>query len=110
LIEVDQERAGYQRQQARDKITEEEFDARMDETENDKKYWQDELDRLTELKDDAEKIQSGLDYVTELMTTLQERLTEIDIPLDELKALPQEGQNEILEKRRKLSERYATGF
>jgi chromosome segregation ATPase len=100
LTQAEQERAFYQRQAARGKITENEFDARMEETEETRQYWQGEIDRLKELRDDAAKVQSGLSYVTELMTSLQSQLPGIDIPPDELKALPEEKQAEILKMRR----------
>lgn len=102
LAEVDQERAFYQRQAARAKITEQEFDLRMDETDEARRHWQDEIQRLQELRDDAEKVQSGLDYVTELLTSIQAKLPGIDQSPDELKQMPEEERNEILKMRRKI--------
>ena len=102
LAEVDNERAFYQRQAARDKITEAEFDARMEETEDARRYWQAELARLQELGDNAVKVEAGLDYVTELLTTLQAKLPEIDQTPDELRELPEEKRNEILRTRRDI--------
>jgi site-specific DNA recombinase len=102
LAKIDQERAFYQRQAARGKMTEAEFDARMGETEEACQYWQSELARLQELRDDAAKVEASLDYATELLTTLQEVLPEIDVPPDELKELLEEERNEILESRRDI--------
>lgn len=102
LDEVDQERAFYQRQAARTKITEQEFDLRMEETGEARRYWQDEVERLKELRDDAAKVQSGLDYVTELLTSIQAKLPGIDQPPDELKELPEEEQIDILKRRREI--------
>jgi len=102
LAKIDQERAFYQRQAARGKMTEAEFDARMGETEEACQYWQSELARLQELRDDAAKVEASLDYATELLTTLQEVLPEIDVPPDELKELLEEEHNEILESRRDI--------
>jgi len=102
LVEVDQERAFYQRQAARGKITEQEFDVRMEETKDVQLYWQGELDRLKELRDDAVKVQSGLEYVTELLISLQAELPEIDIAPDELKKFPEEEQIGILRMRQKI--------
>lgn len=102
MVGVDQERAFYQRQAARGKITEQEFDVRMEETKDVQLYWQGELDRLKELRDDAVKVQSGLEYVTELLISLQAELPEIDIPPDELKTLPKEEQIDILRMRQKI--------
>jgi len=102
LAEVAQERAFYQRQAARGKIREEEFDARMAETEETERYWQDELERLQELRDNTTRVQAGLDYATELLTALQERLAKIDQAPDEMETLPEEKQNEILKARQEI--------
>ncbi len=102
LVEVDNERAFYQRQTARGKMTEAEFDQRMEETEDTRTYWQSELWRLQELRDDTEKVQVGLDYATELLTKLQTTLPEIDIPPKELKKLPEDKRNEILRRRQEI--------
>lgn len=99
LAEVDQERAFYQRQAARGKITEQEFDARMEESAESAKHWQVEIKRLTELRDDAAKVQAGLSYVTDLMQNLYERLPGIDQTPEELKELPKERRDEILKER-----------
>jgi DNA invertase Pin-like site-specific DNA recombinase len=102
LTEVDQERAFFQRQGARGKITEQEFDARMGETEEKRRYWQNEIERLQQLRDDAETIQAGLDYATELLVSLQDRLAAIDQTPEELKALSKDEQKEILKARRTI--------
>jgi DNA invertase Pin-like site-specific DNA recombinase len=99
LAEVDQQRAFYQRQAARGKMTEQEFDTRMAETGEARRYWESELARLRELRDDAERVRAGLDYATELLAGLQDRLEEIDIPPKDLKALPKEQQRAILKER-----------
>jgi chromosome segregation ATPase len=102
LAEVNQERAFYQRQAARGKITEQEFDARMAESEESARYWQAEIKRLTELRDDAEKVEAGLSYITDLLGALQERLPDIDQAPEELNALPKERQREILQERQEI--------
>jgi hypothetical protein len=102
LAEIDQERAFYQRQAARGKLTETEFDTRMDETEDTRQYWEAELERLQELRDNTERVWAGLDYATQLLTALQGRLAEIDIPPDELNALPKEKRKEILKARQEI--------
>jgi len=43
MEEIDSERAFYQRQAARGKMTEIEFDARMGETDDARQYWESEL-------------------------------------------------------------------
>ena len=96
MEEVNSERAFYQRQAARGKMTEAEFDTRMEETEEARQYWQSELARLQELRDNRDKVQAGLDYATKLLTTIQKELPRIDIPYKKLKQLPEEERNEIL--------------
>lgn len=102
LADIEQERANYQRQNARGKITDEEFDARMQETDGARHHWQDELVRLVELRDSKDKVSAGLNYVTDLMTGLQERLPEIDQDPDILKAMPNEKRLEILGQRQEI--------
>jgi DNA invertase Pin-like site-specific DNA recombinase len=102
LAEIDQERAFYQRQGARGMISEAEFDARMEETEEARQHWREELDRLMELRDNADKVQSGLDYATQFLTALQAELPDIDQPLEELLAMPEDERNAILKTRQKI--------
>ena len=102
LSEVDQERAFYQRQAARGRITEAEFDARMEETVEARRYWRTEIDRLTELRDNAAKVQSGLDYVTSFLTSLQTELPGIDQTPDELSAMPEDRRHQILRTRQRI--------
>jgi hypothetical protein len=102
LAEVDRERTFYQRQAARGKLTELEFDARMDETEEARQYWQAESTRLTELRDNAADVSAGLDYATELLTKLQDRLPLIDWSFDELKAMPRKEREQILKERQEI--------
>ena len=102
LQEVDQERAFYQKQAARGKMTETEFDARMDETQDTYKYWQSEVERLKELRDDAQKVKVSLDYVTELLTSLQAKLESIDQTPTELNEMPAEERSAVLKERRKI--------
>ncbi|MEA3341469.1 MAG: recombinase family protein, partial [Chloroflexota bacterium] len=59
LAKVDNERAFYQRQAARGKITEAEFDARMEETKDTRQYLRYELVQLQELRDDAVKVEAS---------------------------------------------------
>jgi translation initiation factor 2B subunit (eIF-2B alpha/beta/delta family) len=74
----------------------------MEETEEAREHWREELDRLTDLRDNAAKVQSGLDYATRFLTSLQGELPDIDQTLDELKAMSQEERNEILKARQKI--------
>ncbi len=102
LVEVDSERAFYQRQAGRGKMTEQEFDIRMEETEDIRQHWQSELESLKELRDDQSKVKAGVDYVNNLMANIQTRLSAADVPPDELRKLPREKQIEILKIRQDI--------
>ncbi len=102
LAEVDNERAFYQRQAGRGKMTEQEFDARMEETKESRQYWQSELERLKELRDNRDKVQTGIDYVNKLMANIQTILPVADIPPGELKKLAKERQIEIFKMRQDI--------
>jgi hypothetical protein len=99
LAEVEASRAFFQRQAARGKLTEREFDARMEETEADLEYWSEELVRLRDLRDNAATVQAGLDYATELLASMRLRLSEIDQTSQELRQLPPERRNWVLRER-----------
>jgi len=102
LAEIGQERANYQRQEARGKITEAEFDARMAETAEAKEDWESELSRLKELRDDQDKVTAGLDYTRRLLAALAEALPKIDHSPNELRALPKATRRHVLEQRRSI--------
>lgn len=102
LSEVEQERTFYQRQAARGKITEQEFDGHMEATEESLGHWQAELERLMELRDNTAKVQAGLDYATELLTTLQDIVPDIDQTPKELKGMPKEERDKIMSIRQKI--------
>ena len=102
LAKVERERAFYQRQAARGKMTEIEFDARMGETEEARTYWLTEIERLKELRDDAGKVEAGLTYASKFLRSLQERLAAVDLSPQELRALSREHRQGILEIRRDM--------
>lgn len=102
LVEIEDERAFYQRQAARKIMTEKEFDARMAETEESRLYWLEQLDHLKELRDDALKVRSGLNYAQRLLESISEKLPEIDQTTEELKKLPKEKRDWILLERQKV--------
>jgi hypothetical protein len=102
LEEVAHARAFFQRQAARGRIQEDEFDARMDETQAEREHWQAELERLKDLRDGAAAVQDGLDYATQLMAHLQERLAVIDQTPKQLRRLPEEDRNAIVEQRKEI--------
>lgn len=95
-------RANYQRQQARGRITEAEFDLRMDETKADLEHWQEELVRLKELRDNKDRVQTGLLYARELMEAIQDDLPLIDQNPEELKKLTQDKQLKIMKARQEI--------
>jgi uncharacterized protein YydD (DUF2326 family) len=74
----------------------------MKETEETRRCWQGELDRLKELRDNAVRVQNGLEYGTELLTSLQARWPEIDQAPEELAAPPKEQQESILLERQNI--------
>jgi hypothetical protein len=102
LAEVNQERAFYQRQAGRGKITEVEFDARMEETKETLKHWDSEITRLQELRDSVAKVQAGIEYVNQLLASIQTILPEVDIPPNELKAMSMEKREEVMKVRQEI--------
>ena len=102
LLQVDNERAFYQKQAGRGKMTEQEFDVRMEETKDVRQYWQSELESLKELRDNQDKVQTGVDYINKLMENIQTRLSAADVPPDELRKLSNEKQVEILKIRQNI--------
>jgi hypothetical protein len=102
VVQINQERAFYQRQAARLKITEHEFDSHMDDTQEALDYWQGEIERLQELRDNAAKVRVGIDYTVRLLQSFEDRLGEIDLPPSELEKLPKEQQDTILGERQKI--------
>jgi hypothetical protein len=102
IIEIDSERAFYQRQTAKGNITEDEFERRMSETMELHHYWEDQIEHLTELRDDAEKVKAGLDYSEEFLNTLNSKRKEIDHSVEELRALPEDERASVLLERQKI--------
>ena len=56
LQEIDRERAFYHKQAARGKMTEIEFDARMDKPQDMCRYWQAKVRRYKALRDNAQTV------------------------------------------------------
>jgi len=102
IEEVQGERVFYQRQAARGKIDEPEFDERMTETDDKRQYWQAELERLQELRDDSSSVQAGLNYANELLETIHNVLDEIDVPPEFLSQCPEGERRHILGARQKI--------
>jgi hypothetical protein len=102
LTETEQQRAFFQRQAARGKISEHEFDRHMDETQEDLYYWQGEIEHLQELRDDAVKVRAGVDYTVRLLQSFESKLDEVDLNPSELETLPKAQQEKILKDRQKI--------
>jgi DNA invertase Pin-like site-specific DNA recombinase len=102
LVEIDQQRTNYSRQQAKGLIDWDEFEQRMAETDDNRQFWQDELFRLQELRDNAEGVRAGLDYVSELMGQFQTAIPAIDHSPEEMRALSKEDRDAVQRERRKI--------
>ena len=102
LVEIDNERAFYQRQAARGKITEQEFDERMEETQRRREHWQSELERLEVMRDDAARVEGALDYAERVLTAIRANLDAIDLTPIEMAKLGKDRQDAILKERRKI--------
>lgn len=102
IADVENARAAFQRQQAYGKISWDEFERRIAETEEARRYWTGEVEHLRTLRDDAQRVEAGLEYVERFMRTVQADLDGIDQEPDALKALPKDEQHAILEKRRRI--------
>ena len=102
LVEIEQERTFYQRQAARGKISEQEFDLRMAETLEASDHWRAEIERLQELRDNTAKVKASLDYAEGLLRALEQNLSEIDHSPDELAQLPEKQLEIVLKARQKV--------
>jgi hypothetical protein len=87
---------------ARNRITEAEFDNRMDETETVRKTIEDELANLIDLRDDQKKVNAGLKYANDLLEALQNRLPMIDQSPEELEAMELDDRRWVQEQRRQI--------
>jgi type I site-specific restriction-modification system R (restriction) subunit len=96
LAQIAQERKAYHKQKARGKMTQQEYDELIDETEESRLYWESEIVELQELRDNMGKVRAGIDYVNKLLASIQTILPQADMPPKELKRLPEERRREIL--------------
>lgn len=99
IEEIGAERIFFQRQAARKKVTEDEFDRQMEYTAQQLEYWQDELKRLVALKYDTDKVQNSLEYAEALFAKLRERLAYLDCDRTSLEAMEEAERNGILKER-----------
>jgi DNA invertase Pin-like site-specific DNA recombinase len=102
LDEIKDERAAYQRMSARKRITEDEFNRRMDETDESSQILQEDLARLKILRDDRDKTDASLRYTKQLFDAIRSELPEIDQPPEVLKAMPEEDRRWVLERRQEI--------
>jgi len=102
VADIEQQRAFYQRQAARGKMTEAEFDARMDETQGWLEEKQAEIAHLLQLRDDASRVNHSLQYATEFLTGLQRRVTAIDQSREEMRQMSRQRREKIMRTRREI--------
>jgi|GEM_PF-4885193 len=102
MTDVENQRAIFQRQLGRGKITEDEFDARMAETAEAMEHWQEELRRFTDLRDNSAMIKDGLAYARELLEALQRELPGLEQTPEELRGLPNDQQVAIQTRRQTI--------
>jgi uncharacterized protein YukE len=102
LDELGGERAAYQRMFARKKISEDEFDRQMDETEEASRILQDDLEQLKTLRDDRGKIDASLLYARQLFDAFRNKLAEIDQSPEELETMSEDDRFWVLERRQEI--------
>ena len=102
IVSIHSERAFYQKKAAQGKITEEEFDRRMDETSEQIEYWENEIGNLRSLTTDVERLRESVDYAEMLINKINGSIDYLDCSPDSLITLPEEERNNILMKRREI--------
>ncbi len=102
LAKINEARMFYHRQAGFGRITEEDYEGLLRESDGQRDEVQLELQRLRELRDDMQKVRAGLDYAAEFMQKLQEMLPEINQPWDELKEMTEEDRTSILRSRQDI--------
>lgn len=102
LAELDREELNYARQQARGQISEQTFDILMAEVKGARNEVEEDLAQLVELRDDAAKVQAGVDYAKAFLSTLEQKIPEIDQTPEELNALSKDKRDKILKARREI--------
>jgi DNA invertase Pin-like site-specific DNA recombinase len=84
IQEVDSERRFFQKKAAQGKISENEFDQRMDESNSEMNGLREQLAYLYKLRHDSEKVRKSLDYVVVLFSKLKEVAVVYDYKPNEL--------------------------
>lgn len=102
LTELDTEELAYNRQLARQKLTEEKYDILIDEIESARGQVATELRELVTLRDETDKVQSTLEHARLMLAEFGQRIEEIDIPEDELSQLPAKTRREVLKRRQQV--------
>lgn len=102
LRDLDTQELAYNRQLARGKLNEENYDILVNEVNATRTAIQSELAELISLRDETEKTKNTLDYARNLLTEFGRRITEIDLSEDEMAALPRPARIEILTRRQQL--------
>lgn len=100
IAAIEQDRMTYTRQLGRGKITESVYDALIAEIEETEADYKEQLNHLLTLRDDKRKVRTSIAYAEKLLANIQQELPEINQTPEELVALPEAKQREIMLKRR----------
>jgi chromosome segregation ATPase len=99
---IKNERAFFQKKAAQGKISESEFDDRMDETAEQIEFWGNELERLKAYMHETQRVQTSIDYVEELFSKFCNRLEYLDCDSSTLELLSKEERDNILKERQEI--------
>jgi DNA invertase Pin-like site-specific DNA recombinase len=102
LQDLETERAFYQKKTAQGKISELEFDQRMDETTSEIERLNAQLAYLLKLRHEAEVVQNSLDYVSVLFSHLKEKAFSLDVVPQALAEMTKAERDENLKGRKTI--------
>ena len=74
----------------------------MGQRNRDRAYWQEKLAELKTLRDDHQVVTDGLELAYQYLSSVEERLPELDIPQSEFAQLSTEKQLNILHERKRV--------
>lgn len=99
---IDQDRMTYTRQLGRGKIKEAVYDSLMAECDENEADLREQLDNLLTLRDEQKEVRNAIAYAEKLLSDIRRRLPEINQSPEELAALPEARQREILLERQRI--------
>lgn len=102
LSDLDNEEMMYNRQLGRGKLTEANYDALVDEVGRARAAVESDLHQALILRDETEQVKSTLEYARQILDDHAQRIDEIDLTQDELEALPQAAQHEVMRRRQQV--------